>query len=178
MTVFYKLTHNLKVWLQRQLEFSCPFLYAVISHIMQLLENSIVHTWKIESKRGKQSQYSYENNTDPLKASQGPQLRNPCTCVTHVFLHRVRTREHLHLYVQAPCTVTGTRLTLNDYLMNQWNGNDLLALQGGGRGGEGVGKRGGEGERRGPGDRYRQSGWPCITSDIQLSQNKGQHVLV
>ena len=115
---------------------------------MQLLENSIVHTWKIESKRGKQSQYSYENNTDPLKGSQGPQLRNPCTCVTHVFLDGVRTREHLHLYVQAPCTVTGTRLTLNNYLMNQWNGNDLLALQGVGDGvGRGWGRE--EGKEKG-----------------------------
>lgn len=131
---------------------------------MQLLKNSTVHTWKIESKRGKQSQCPYENNTDPLKGSQGPQLRNPCPCVTHVFLHGVRVREHLHLCVQAPCTATGTRLTLNDCLMNpmatgtrlalndclmnQWNGNNLLTLQGGGWGG-GEDRRGRRGGGRG-----------------------------
>lgn len=115
---------------------------------MQLLENSTVHTWKIESKRGKQSQYSYENNTDPLKGPQGPQLRDSCTSATHVFLRGKRTRERLHLSVQAPCTATGTRLTLNDYLMNQWNGNNLLALQGGGwRGGEERRERREEGGR-------------------------------
>lgn len=163
MTIFYKLTNHLKVWLQRQLDSHVHFYMLWYCTSCSFWKIPLYTHGKLRVKGAKQRvSVLIENNTDPLKGSQGPTAEKPLPLCDTCVPARSEGQRNIFISVSKRLAVTGTRLTpndclmnpmatgtrltLNDCLMNQWNGNNLLTLQGGGWG---VGKTGGEGERGG-----------------------------